>query len=240
MTSLLLFALANTADGWFERASEAYHRGDFAEAAAGYERVIAFGVNEPDLYYNLGTAYLRSGRVGHAIWGYEKALMLAPGHEDAAWNLEVARKQVRQRDKLEGGAADPLWIRAVTAFERPTLVLSFLAVYLGFFAALLARRWMGGVGRAGLGAAAALLGTFAIVLGGLLAGHDYHDRNVELGIVLPDEVSVSEGPEDSARIGFRVHGGLKVRLMERDDDWVRVRLRNGLEGWVRDREVGRL
>ena len=238
--SLLVLAVAGTVDGSFERASEAYHRGDFAEAVAGYERVIALGVGEPDLYYNLGSAYLRLGRVGHAIWGYERALGLAPDHEDAAWNLGVARKQVLRRDKLEGGAVEPFWIRAVTAIRLPTLMVSFLVVYLGLFAALLARRWAGGVGRAGLGAAAALLFSLSVVLGVFLAGRDYHDDHVKRGIVLPDEVSVAEGPEESARVAFRIHGGLKVRLMDREDEWVRVRLLNGLEGWVRDREVGRL
>jgi SH3-like domain-containing protein len=33
--------------------------------------------------------------------------------------------------------------------------------------------------------------------------------------------------------GVQVHAGLRVRLLERDQDWLRVRLANGLEGWVR-------
>jgi hypothetical protein len=29
-------------------------------------------------------------------------------------------------------------------------------------------------------------------------------------------------------------------LLDRDQDWVRVRLANGLEGWLRAEDVGRL
>jgi len=38
----------------------------------------------------------------------------------------------------------------------------------------------------------------------------------------------------------QIHAGLRVRLLERDQDWLRIRLANGLEGWLRDQDVGRL
>jgi SH3 domain-containing protein len=238
----LLAALALNAAQTFEHANEDYYRGDFAAAAAGYERVLALGVGGADLYYNLGNAYLRAGKTGHAIWGYERALVLAPDDEDVAWNLRAAREQAesRFRDRLMGDASEPLWIRAVTWAGRPALMWTFLSVYTMFFVALLVRRKLRGVARAGVGAGAALLGVAVLLSGSLLFGRMAHDRHVRRGIVLPDEVSVTEGPEARAHVAFVVHGGLKVRLVDRDTDWVRVRLPNGLEGWVHDRDVGRL
>lgn len=243
MTALVLAALALTpVDDWFERANQDYYRGDFSSAAAGYERVLALGVPAPDLYYNLGNAYLRANRIGHAIWSYQRALGLAADDEDVAWNLRAARRQARSRwqDRLQGEAGDPLWIRAVTVAGRPALTALFSSVYVAFFVALLARRWVRGVPRAGLGAGAALLAVCVLVFGALLGGRAYHDRHVRRGIILPDEVAVTEGPEDGARVAFQLHGGHEVRLMERESGWVRVRLGNGLEGWLKDRDVGRL
>lgn len=239
---LAALALTGAVDEWFERANQDYYRGDFAAATAGYERVLALGVPSADLYYNLGSAYLRAGRIGHAIWSYERALSLAPKDEDAAWNLEAARREAQSRweDRLQGEAADPLWIRAVTWTGRPALTWAFACAYVAFFAALCLRRWASGVPRAGLGAAAALLAVFALAAGGVFGGRVVHDRHVRRGIVLADEVSARDGPEEGARVAFQVHGGHKVRLMEREAGWVRVRLGNGLEGWLRDREVGRL
>ena len=37
-----------------------------------------------------------------------------------------------------------------------------------------------------------------------------------------------------------MHGGLRVRVLEREHDWVRVRLANGLEGFLRAEDVGLL
>ena len=78
-----------------------------------------------------------------------------------------------------------------------------------------------------------------------IENHDFfgrlaHDRYVHEGVILPDEVTVKDGPSPGASTAFQLHAGLRVRLVERDHEWVRVRLPNGLEGWMRDGDVGRL
>ena len=243
MTALLLaLTVAGGADEAFQRANQDYFGGDFSSAAAGYRRVLDLGVAGADVYYNLGNAELRAGRVGPAIWSYERALQLAPGDEDIVWNLAAARRQAetRFRDRLGGASAEPWWTRAVNATGGGAVPAAFIFVYAGVFLALLLRRVSRGMARAALGAAAGLLGVAALALGLLLAGRAVQHRVVRRAIVLPDEISVAEGPDERARASFQVHGGLEVRLVDRDDAWVRVRLPNGLEGWVRDRDVGRL
>jgi SH3-like domain-containing protein len=90
-----------------------------------------------------------------------------------------------------------------------------------------------------LTAGAAILGTGALLAGILLLGRMNLDR-IPFGIVLPDMVAVKEGADSAYRTSFEVHAGLRVRLLDRDQDWVRVRLANGLEGWLRAEDVGRL
>ena len=36
---------------------------------------------------------------------------------------------------------------------------------------------------------------------------------------------------------FELHEGLKVRVVRREQDFLRVRLPNGLEGWVAEKDV---
>ena len=93
--------------------------------------------------------------------------------------------------------------------------------------------------RAPLGAGAALLAVGAALVGGLLLGRSALSR-IPFGIVLPAEVAVKEGADPNYRTSFAIHAGLKVRLLDREQDWVRIRLANGLEGWVKDSAVGQL
>ena len=128
----------------------------------------------------------------------------------------------------------------VTALPASTQTWLFLGLYLGCFALLFVRRRAADDLRAPLGAAAALRGRAAPPWPApLLAGRAALDR-IPFGVVLPDEVAVKEGADPNYRTSFEVHAGLRVRLLEREQDWMRIRLANGLEGWVRDSTVGRL
>jgi tetratricopeptide (TPR) repeat protein len=230
-------------DAAFRRGNEAFYRGDFRGAVDAYEQVASLGVVHQDLYYNLGNAYYKAGRIGLAIFNYERALALDPDQADAKRNLEVARGAAERlgRDRVEGKVTAPFWSRAVTAIARPTLLWLFLGLYYACFLALFSLRFLApGLGRAALGTGVALFGVAALIAGILFFGRLAHDRYVHEGVILPDEVTVKDGPSPGASTAFQLHAGLRVRLVERDHEWVRVRLPNGLEGWMREGDVGRL
>jgi tetratricopeptide (TPR) repeat protein len=239
---------ADVLDEAWKRGNDAYLRGDYPGAIAAYEQIDRQQVASAELTFNLGDAYYRRGELGRAIWSWERTLALDPDHEDARYNLAQARKVVATRvtDKLEGADRDPAWMRLVGQLTASTETWLFVALYLGFFAALFLRlraRRAGARDEEGhlsaWGALAAILGVAAALAGALVIGRVAMDR-VPFGVVLPDQVAVKEGADPNYKTSFQVHAGLRVRLLEHDQDWVRVRLANGLEGWVRDGDVGRL
>ena len=244
--ALAAFALARPAhadrleEAW-RRGNDAYLHGDYDAAVAAYEELDREEVVSPDLYFNLGDAYFKKNALGPAIWAFERAAALDADDEDVRYNLDQARKlAVRQaRDKIEGEDRDPLWIRAVTSLSPSAETWVFLALYLGLFAALFARRRASDDARPALTTVAAILAVTTLLAGGALAGRAVLGR-VPFGVVLPDALAVKEGADVNYKTGFQIHAGLRVRLLERDEDWLRIRLANGLEGWVRAKEIGRL
>jgi tetratricopeptide (TPR) repeat protein len=244
LTAVMLWsgdARADRLEEAWRRGNDAYLRGDYAAAVTAYEEIDRQGVVSADLAFNLGDAYFRKGALGPAIWAFERALALDPGDEDARFNLEQARKLAasRAQDRITGEQHDPAWIRAVTSIGPSLLTWLFLALYLGGFAALYARTRAGEDLRSTLGAITAVLVTGALLTGGLLYGRVQLERT-PFGVVLPDAVAVKEGADVNYRTSFDVHAGLRVRIVERDQDWLRIRLGNGLEGWVRAGDVGKL
>jgi hypothetical protein len=241
-------ARADSLDEAWRRGNDAYLRSDYAGAVTAYEQLDRQGVVSPELAYHLGNAYYRRGDVGRAVWCYERALSLDPGHEDARYNLDQARKLAARRvhDKIEGIDRDPLWMRAVTQLGGSTTTWLFLALYLCTFVALglrvRARRAAADATTdeaPAWGAVAAVLAVAAALAGLLLAGRAHLDR-VPFAVVLPDAVPVKDGADPNYRTSFQIHAGLKVRLLDSDGGWARIRLANGLEGWVRAETVGRL
>jgi tetratricopeptide (TPR) repeat protein len=234
-------ARADRRDEAWKRGNDAYLHGDYEGAVAAYEELDRQGVVSEDLYFNLGDAYYRKGRLGPAAWAFERAATLDPDDEDTRFNLEQTRKLLarRTRDKIEGEEREAAWIRAVTALAPSTETWLFAALYLAFFVVLAARRRAGDDARPALTATVALLGAAAALSGALLLGR-LHLQRVPFGVILPDAVEVKEGADVNYRTSFQLHAGLRVRLLDRDQDWMRVRLGNGLEGWVRSQDIGRL
>ena len=75
--------------GWFlplcaqestlKEAEEAYAKEDYTQAIELYESVLKSYGESAMVYYNLGNAYYKAGKVAPAILNYERALLLNPG-----------------------------------------------------------------------------------------------------------------------------------------------------------------
>src|SRR5262249_58044506 len=68
-------------------------QGYYRQAIAGYEQLIAAGIHNAKLYYNLGNAYFRLNDLGHAILHYRRGLRLEPGNRQLQANVRYARSQ---------------------------------------------------------------------------------------------------------------------------------------------------
>jgi tetratricopeptide (TPR) repeat protein len=236
-------ARAETVVQAYDRALKDYYAGRYQVAIAGFERLVAIPMRHEDLYYNLGCAYFREGKLGPAIFNFERARALDPSADDAAFNLETAKQAAasRAKDVLKGVAEQSLWVRAVTVFRQNTWTVVFLAVWWATLLILIAvRRVRPGPAKAGLIAAAAFVGLLSLVSGGMLAGRLYLKQGTESAVVLPDILAVQEGPSADTKKLFSLHAGFRVSIRGKSGAWSRIRLTNGLEGWVSRGHLGLL
>lgn len=244
MTFILAWPLlgkAETVNDAYIRALQDYYAGNYEKSVEGFERVLAVPIDHEDVHYNLGCAYFRLGKLGPAIYHFERALILDPAADDARFNLDLSRRQVRSRitDELKGVAGDSWWVRYVNIFRLKTWAILFLCLWWLTLGAVFALRFLHpGPLRAGLIASGSLMGLVSFICALLLAGRIYLDTQMPMGIILPDQIAVREGPNMSTKTSFKLHAGLRVRLLNKDAGWMRIRLANGLEGWVPEQEVG--
>lgn len=219
------------AQALFAQANEAYTHEDYKAAREGYEKLISHGQGGPDVLYNLGTAYMAQGDLGHAVLAWERAWKAGGRAPDLEANLALARAQ--QKDKVEGAAVEEDFVtRLVRATPGDIIGWAFLGSWVVGFGLLLLFRFLTPGRRTWTAVLAALAFVTALPSGGLLAAHAWVERTVHEAVVLSPTMVAREFPKADAKSLFEVHAGLKVRVLEETGRYVRIRLPNGLEGWT--------
>jgi tetratricopeptide (TPR) repeat protein len=227
--------LSTGTDALFSDANAAFLSSDLPRATALYQALLAEGVASPEVETNLGAALQRQGKRGAAALHFERALFLAPSDDDARADLLEIRKA--NVDRLEGEADDG-GAEALTRLFGPRLgngaalallvlwTLAWIALGLRFYRPSL-------VSGAPLGAIAAALftaaGVAALVAVGAAAGQRLGLRRA---VVVAASAPAREGPDARSASPFEVHEATPVRLEDRQNGFARIRLANGLTGWV--------
>jgi SH3-like domain-containing protein len=56
-------------------------------------------------------------------------------------------------------------------------------------------------------------------------------------IIFAESSEVKSEPKMGSAVAFILHEGTKVQIIEQDDNWVRVKLVNGKDGWLPIRDL---
>lgn len=220
----------------FRVANDACLKDDLKACVDGYEKLLEAGYAGADLEFNLGTAYLKQGRAGPSVLHLERALRLDPSDADARANLE--RAQRLRVDKLVGspeetGGEEPLASRVVSHTQGDRWALAFLVLWTVGALTLVARRFVASPGRRALALVCGLLlVTASVPCGVVTAFHAYVREYAHDAVVVAPSLPVREGPRETYKSTFEVHEGLKVRVLDQEGGFRRIRLSNGLQGWV--------
>ncbi len=219
-------------------------RGNHPAAITRYRELVAAGVHDPDVYFNLGTALAQSGDYPRAIFNYELALTLRPSDDKASENLRDAERALEEmRAEAEGEASIQRSSSISDALYQPFtengLAYALLVANLSFFGSLAwawARRSRGRSLYILLVSSAVVFIFSALglaVKSGLL-------RDGPRAVVLEDRVALREGPDPRARVRGEARGGDRGELVDQDRDSVKLRVIGGLEGWAPTSAVGRI
>ena len=217
-----------------EEANQAFLDKNFEEAIGLYESILQDGYYAPGLYYNLGNAYFRVGKLGKAILHYERALKWSPDDEQVLQNLEIARSQlkddllvvpesglVRRWHAVQGALSSDTWA---------TVGLVFLWLGLGGLALWLLH-WVRRYKKAGFIAGWLFLALSILPL--LLAfGRARQEHRSDGAIVMVAETVLRVAPDEESRQALLLHEGVKVRIQDAIGSWYQVRLSDTTEGWL--------
>ena len=228
-------------DAELRSAEKAYVDGNYPAAAEQYEALIKNYGDAAEVYYNLGNAYYKLGRIAPAILNYERALVMNPGDGDTRFNLEMARQ--RTADRIE--PADGFFGRAYRSVQHLLSVDGWAAVGLICFVAFAGclvlfffSKWMR-LRKTGFYLGLLLL--FITIMANVFAWGERQDLIVrDAAIVFTPTVTIKSSPDRSGTDLFILHEGTKVTIKNTLGEWYEIRLGDGKEGWIPSKDLERI
>lgn len=231
---LLFFTIAVSAENGFEKGNALYRKEKYAEAIVEYENVLKMKKHSAELYFNLGNAYYKLNRVAPAVYNYEKALQLSPGDREIENNLKFAHKmmidEVKETPKVGFGKMIADFTSNLSydgwAWFAVSCAVLFLLFFCGYYFSATTM-----VKRAfffGMILLAVLI--FISILSAMFEKDRYESERP--AIVFATSAPVKSEPKANGSDEIVLHEGTKVYVLEALDNWRRVELPDGSDGWM--------
>ena len=243
---IVLFLSANltaqTPDELMKSANKLYQQGDYELAIQSYQKILGQGFESGATYYNLGNSYFKTGKLGYAIYSYEKGLKIEPNDEDLAYNLKIANSRtVDKISQLPKLFIVSWWEGLVTSLNISGwsfvvmilfwILLSSIAIY------LFSRRTR--LQRISFLISSVSLSVLIIAVVILFARVN-REAATDYGILLEQAYSVKVSPDIQSNDAFVIHEGIKFTLEDRVNDWAKIRLIDGKVGWIQKNVFGQI
>lgn len=218
----------------FKKGNDLYHKDKFAEAAKEYEAVLAAGLQSPELHFNLANSYYKLNEIGPAIFHYEKALMLCPHDKDIKSNLAFAQRmmvdEVRedQRVGFQKIVADFTSWFSYNGWAKVAVLMAFL-FFAGFVGYYLSSRTL--YKRIFFTSMSLVLIGLCVSIASAFAARTLYETE-RPAIVFQAISGVKAEPKVTAADAFVLHEGTKVYVLEELDNYKKVALADGTDGWI--------
>ena len=218
----------------FKLANQALLQKNYYDAIQLYESIQSDGYYSMPLYYNLGTAYLKSNQIAPARLNFERGLYIEPLNKNIATNLESIRNRISDNYPFP---KYPFFstiasIHSYLGHRVISIVLwmVFLGLLISWFLYRTRQRhiykW-----------SALICLIFVLSMSGLfIVERTYQDFHRDMSILYEDEVSLYEAPDIQSNILSTISKGYKLRIEDVLGEFTKVSLGDGSEGWIKSKQ----
>ena len=219
----------------FENANTAYNNAKYEKAVSLYKEILDQGEYSAALYYNLANCYYRLNNVGESVFYYEKAQLLNPNDQDTKVNAAFAQNMAidavellpqtqltHMKNSFFNSFSTEGW--AILAVVLAWLFALFIGLYLWNKAPFLKRTFFI------LAILSSLLLVSSISISFMKSSTE---ESTIYGILFSEKIDVWAEPNSRSEVLFLIHEGTKVQLLDALQEWQKIKIANGSEGWIK-------
>ena len=240
----LLLVIANSisgqnADSLFVSANELYRNGAFEEAIKKYKEIETLDAISSELYLNIGNAHYKLNKVGPTIFYYEKALKLDPLNADVKNNLVFAQRlaldNIKEVPKTIFQKFNKNYLQRLSFNEWAIVVVIF-----SFLTAILFLLFYFGNSptKKRIYFSSSIFSFILLLFVVFITYNQYNQaKNKKEAIVFAEKTEVRNAPTLNAEEIFTLHEGTKVMVLDTLDNWKKIKIADGKEGWIIANEI---
>ena len=219
----------------FENANTAYNNAKYEKAVSLYKEILDQGEHSAALYYNLANCHYRLNNVGESVFYYEKAQLLNPNDQDIKVNAAFAQNMAidavellpqtqltHMKNSFFNSFSTEGW--AILAVVLAWLFALFIGLYLWNKAPFLKRTFFI------LAILSSLLLVSSISISFMKSSTE---ESTIYGILFSEKIDVWAEPNSRSEVLFLLHEGTKVQLLDALQEWQKIKIANGSEGWIK-------
>ncbi|MCC6384683.1 MAG: tetratricopeptide repeat protein [Bacteroidia bacterium] len=226
----------------FDSANTLYQHQKYSEAVSLYNQMIQSGFVSAEIYFNLGNAYYKTADIPASILNYERALRLKPDDPDIEFNLKLANSLTIDKIEPIPQVFYKKWWKSFI-LKSSALKRALAASLLLWICFICVAAWLfippARIRKIAFSLSLVSL-AFATGLFLLAYAQQHYLNNSKEGIIFQTNVYVKSSPDENSNNLFMLHGGAKVQLIDELNEWKRIRLPNGHEGWLRNEAVQKI
>jgi len=218
----------------FEQGKENYKNAKFSEAVTNWKKIVDNGQQSAELYFNLGNAHYKLNNIGPSVYYFEKALQLNPNDADIKTNLAFAENA--RIDLIEPLPKNIFtrWYKNISGIftYNGWAIVSVIGVSL--FVLLFLLYWFSiSETKKRVYFTTSILSIIVCIGALVMAFQTYMDFNQNKpAIIFSESTEVKSEPNMGSETAFELHEGTKVQIIGNDQNWVRIELVDGKDGWM--------
>jgi len=235
-------AFANDCSSEAEKGMNSFQSDHYEQAIDFWKICTDQGIYHADLYYNLGNAYFRLGRLGFAIFYYESAHRLNPSDKDIIHNLKHAKSLTKDKIQESNEEENPI-LSTIFALHHFISLKGELWTIIGLvwlIAGILLFKVISKSPR-NKNICIGIVFVLSIFLGiiTLSAGYKVFVLETETkGVVTATNADVTSAPHNKSQTLNILSEGTVFNVLSIGNGWAEIQLGEKIKGFVKTTEVG--